>query len=166
MPEHINFSPKWDLTIRVVQGGKGECKSKFATHDRKIKYTNYTVFFPSSKFSKGDVSCSRVNTANLSGGFACLGCDNPLPSSSWQKCLIGGAPRSFQSLHVTCRNCPIWGAPSPGYRAVVVIPVDKFNITQPSQLLSQLPDTQISQKHHKSNISATSGKNSSVNSID
>ena len=66
-------------------------------------------------------------SANLSGGFACLGCANPLPSSSWQKCLIGGAPRSFQSVHVMCRNCPIWGASSPGYHAVVVIPVEGDN---------------------------------------
>ena len=77
-----------------------------------------------SQYLLVSMSTSLHVYSNLSGGFACLGCANPLPSSSWQKCLIGGAPRSFQSVHVTCRNCPIWGAPSLGYRAVVVIPVD------------------------------------------
>ena len=37
-----------------------------------------------------------VAGANLRGGFACCGgCANPLPSSSWPKCLIGGAPGPF-----------------------------------------------------------------------
>ena len=61
---------------------------------------------------------------NLSGGFTCLGCANPLLSSLWGKCLIGGATRTFQSVHVTCRNFPIWGTPSPGYHTVVITPVD------------------------------------------